>query len=141
MKKATLVLVFAFAALYCAANAHAAPIDSGSTTGWGDDAVSRALAEEFVKCSAFSDIAAGCVKNSTQEHHEKIAAQYGENAKRFYKGSYMLVGQDFTQNRIRFHNTAMRRNAGNACEGFPTLEQQYRKRCDDTFKRLPRKLQ
>jgi len=143
MKKATLALLFALAALYCAGNAHAAhPLDSSATSGGlGDDAASRALAEEFAKCSAFSDIAAGCVKNSKQEDRENIAARYGDVAKRFYRGSYMLVGPDFTRQRIRFHGTAMRRSAGNACEGLPKLDQQYRKRCDDTFKRLPRKLQ
>jgi len=142
MKKATLALLFALAALYCAGNAHAAhPTESGSTGSWGDNAVSQALAEEFAKCSAFNDVAAGCVKKSTQENREQSAARYGDVAKRFYKGSYTLAGQDFTQTRIRFHDTAMRRNAGNACEGFSKLEQQYRKRCDDTFKRLPRGLQ
>ena len=142
MKKATLALLLALAALCCAKQAHAVHSnESGSTTGWGDDTVSRALAEEFAKCSAFSDIAAECVKNGAREQRETLAARYRDIAKRFYKGSYMLVGQDFTQSRIRFHDTAMRRNAGKACEGFPKLEQQYRKRCDDTFKRLPRKLQ
>ncbi|MDR0238755.1 MAG: hypothetical protein LBI88_00820 [Deltaproteobacteria bacterium] len=142
MKKATLALLFALTALSCAAHAHAAHSnESGSTTGLGDDSISRSLAEEFAKCSAFSDIAAGCVRNGTQEQREKIAARYEDVAKRFYKGSYMLAGQDFTRQRIRFHATSVRRNAGNACEGFPKLEQQYRKRCDDTFKRLPRNLQ
>ncbi|MCL2122759.1 MAG: hypothetical protein FWH34_01580 [Desulfovibrionaceae bacterium] len=142
MKKATLALMFALTALYCAENALAAfPLESGSTSGWGDDSVNRTLAEEFAKCSAFNDIAAGCAKNSRQEHREKIAARYADIAKRFYKGGHMLVGQDFMQNRIRFHDTAMRRSAGNACEEFPKLEQQHGKRCDDFFKRLPRKLQ
>ena len=142
MKKATLVLLLALAVLYCAGNAHAAYSgETGSTTGWGDDPVNRALAEEFAKCSAFSGIAAECVNKSTQERREESATKYGDVAKRFYRGSYMLVGQDFTQESVRVHDTAMRRSAGNACEGFPKLEQQYRKRCDDTFKRLPRKLQ
>ena len=141
MKK-VFALLFAFVALSCASHAHAArPLDSGATTGLGDDSISQSLAEEFAKCSAFSEIAAGCVRNSSQEQREKTAARYEDVAKRFYKGSYMLAGQDFTRTRIRYHDTSMRRSAGNACEGFPKLEQQYRKRCDDTFKRLPRKLQ
>jgi hypothetical protein len=142
MKKATLALLLALAALCCAENAHTAHSnESGSTSGWSDDSVSRALAEEFVKCSIFSSIAAECAKDGAQEHHEKKAARYKDIAQRFYKGSQMLSGQDFTQKSSRFHDTAMRRSVGKACEGFPKLEQQYRKRCDDTFKRLPRKLQ
>jgi len=140
MKKAILALWFVFAAM-CTPAFSSSIGDSGSTTGLGDDTVSHALAEEFAKCSAFSDLAAGCTKKNAREQHEKVAAKYEDAAKRFYKGSYMLAGQDFTRKRIQSHDTAMRRNAGNACEGFPKLEQQYRKRCDDTFKRLPRKLQ
>ena len=142
MKKAIPTLVFVFAVVYCAANAHAGSTSaSGSTTGLGDDTVSRSLAEEFVKCSVFNDIAAGCVKKAAPGQHEKTAAHYEDVSKRFYKGSYMLAGQDFTRNRIKFHDTAMRRSAGKGCEGFPKLEQQYRKQCDNTFKRLPRSLQ
>jgi hypothetical protein len=140
MKKAILTLLCAFALAHCAGNALAAPGDSGSTTGWQDDSVNQSLAEEFAKCSAFNDIAAGCVKKTARKDPEKAAAQHEDIAKRFYRGSYMLAGQDFCRKRIRFHDTAMRRNAGSTCEGFSKLEQQYRKRCDDTFKRLPRTL-
>jgi hypothetical protein len=143
MKKAILTLLCLFAVMCCAEKAQTAPAfsSSASTSGWGDETATRALAEEFAKCSAFNDIAAGCVKNATQAQQEKVTARYEDVAKRFYKGSYMLVGQDFTRQRIRFHDTSMRRSAGNACEGFSKLEQQYRKRCDDAFKRLPHKLQ
>jgi hypothetical protein len=141
MKKAILILLCALATAHCAENAQAAMSDSGSTTGWGDESVSRALAEEFARCSAFNDVAAVCAKKGTGEHRAKAAAQHEDAAKRFYKGGYTLAGQDFTRQRIRFHDTAMRRNAGNACEGFPKLEQQHRKRCDDTYKRLPRSRQ
>jgi hypothetical protein len=137
MKKAILTLLAVFVAAHCV---HAAPGASGSTTGWTDDAVNRSLAEEFARCSAFNSIAAGCAPKGAQEKRENAAA-YEDAAKRFYKGSYMLAGQEFTRKRIQFHDTALRRNAGNACEGFPKLEQQYRKRCDDTAKRLPRSLQ
>jgi len=142
VKKAIRALVFAIVVAYCAKNALAGSSSlSGSTTGLGDDTVSRALAEEFAKCSAFYDIAAECVKKTAPEKHEKAAAQYVDLAKRFYRGSYRLAGQDFTRRRIQFHDTAMRRSAGYGCEAFPKLEQQYRKHCDDTFKRLPRSLQ
>ena len=141
MKKAILTLLFVFAVAYCAKNAHAAPTDSGSTTGWTDDSINRSLAEEFARCSAYNSIAAGCAKKDTQAPRKNAAAGYEDAAKRFYKGSYMLAGQEFTRKRIQSHDTAMRRNAGNACEGFPKLEQQYQKRCDNTAKRLPRKLQ
>ena len=142
MQKIVLALLFVFAALYCADTAHAAhSLDSGSTSGWGDNTVNQALAEEFAKCSAFSSTAAVCAKNGAREHHAEIAARYEDLAKRFYKGSYMLAGQDFTQKRVHYHDTSMRRSAGNACGDFPKLEQQYRKRCEDTFKRLPHKLQ
>jgi hypothetical protein len=141
MKKAILTLLLVFGAAHCAANVHAAPGDSGSTTGWTNDAVNQSLAEEFARCSAFSGIAAECAKKDTQEQRKNAAAGYEDAAKRFYKGSYMLAGQEFTRKRIRHHDTALRRNAGNACEGFPKLEQQYQKRCDNSAKRLPRSLQ
>ena len=136
MKKALLALLCACVAAHGAENVQAAPADSGSTTGWTDDTVNQSLAEEFARCSAFSSIAAGCAKKDAQAQKG-----YEDAAKRFYKGSYMLAGQDFTRKRIQHHDTALRRNAGNACEGFPKLEQQYKKRCDNTAKRLPRKLQ
>jgi len=141
MKKATLTLLFVFTLAHCAGNTQAAPGDSGSTTGWRDNSVNQSLAEEFAKCSAFHGIAAGCTKKTAQEHPENVAARHENIAKRFYRGSYMLAGQDFAQQRLRFHDTAMRRSTGSTCEGFPKLEQQYQKRCDDTFKRLPRTLQ
>ena len=141
MKKAIFVLLFAFTLAHCAENAHTAPSDSGSTTGWQDNTVNQSLAEEFVKCSAFNDIAAECAKKNPQEDPQKTAAKYEDIAKRFYRGSYMLAGQNFTRKRIQVHESSMRRNAGDACEGFPKLEQQHLKRCDNTFKRLPRTLQ
>jgi hypothetical protein len=141
MKKAILSLLFAFAVAHCAENAQAAPGDSGSTTGWQDNSVNQSLAEEFAKCSAFNVIAAECVKKNAQKYSENVAARHEDNAKRFYRGGYMLAGQDFTQKRLQFHDTSMRRSAGSMCEGFSKLEQQYRRRCDDTFKRLPRTLQ
>ena len=141
MKKAILTLLFVFALAHCLGNALAAPNDSGATTSWQDDSVNQSLAEEFAKCSAFNGIAAGCLKKNSQQHPENAAAQHEDIAKRFYRGSYMLAGQDFSQKRVRFHDTAIRRSAGSACEGFSKLEQQYRKRCDDAFKRLPRTLQ
>jgi hypothetical protein len=141
MKKAILVLVFVCIAAQCADRAQGAFSSGGSTGGVGDDSVNRSLAEEFAKCSAFNDIAAECAKKSAREEDKKAAAQHENLAKRFYRGGYMLSGQDFTSRRIGFHATAMRRNAGKNCEGFPKLEQQYRKRCDDTYRRLPRKLQ
>jgi len=140
MKKAILTLLFVFA-LDHAGNALAMPGDSGSTTGWQDNSVNQSLAEEFAKCSAFNGIAAECVKKNAQKHPENAATHNEDIAKRFYRGSYMLAGQDFSQKRIQFHDTAMRRSAGSACEGFYKLEQQYQKRCADTFKRLPRTLQ
>ena len=136
MKKAILALLFVFVAAHCADNVHAAIGDTGSTTGWTDDSISQSLASEFAKCSAFSAIAAGCAGKDAQAQREDEDA-----AKRFYKGSYMLAGQEFTRKSIKRHDTAMRRNAGNACDGFPKLEQQYRKHCVATAKRLPRKLQ
>ena len=143
MRKAILALVFVLAVVCCAEHAHASPSisSSGSTTGWGDDSVNQSLAEEFAKCAAFNDIAAQCVKLGAREQDKKIAARHEDLAKRFYKGTYLLAGQDFTRTRIQFHNTSMRRNAGHSCADFPKLEQQHRTRCDDTFKRLPRKLQ
>jgi len=142
MKKAILVLWFALVTVYCAESAHAASISaSGATTGLGDDSISQMMAEEFAKCSAFSGVAAECVKSGAQAQSEKTAAKYEDVAKKFYRGGYMLAGQSFTQKRIKIHNTSMRRSAGSTCEGFPKLEQQYRKRCDDTFKRLPHSLQ
>ena len=142
MKKAIPALLLTLAALCCAQNAAADwyPGTSGSTTGVGDDTVNQSLAEEFAKCSVFNDIAARCAKKAARAGHEKLAANHEDLAKRFYKGGYMLSGQDFTQKRIRLHDAAMRRSAGNACEDFPKLDQQYRKRCDDTYKRLPRPL-
>jgi hypothetical protein len=146
-----LALLFAFALSHGTRGAHAA-VSSG-VSGLGDDTVHQALAEEFVKCSAFCGIAADCAQKNARKQSEKSPVKRGQNekepsaakdedlAKRFYKGSYMLAGQDFTQRRIRFHDTDMRRRGGNACEGFPKLEQQYRKLCDDTFRRLPRTLQ
>ena len=134
----------AILALWCvfvAAHAHAAPIDSGSTTGWTDDTVTQSLAEEFAKCSVFNSIAAGCAKKGTREQREKVAAQHEDVAKRFYRGGMMLSGQEFTQKQVQFHETSMRRSAGSECAGFPKLEQQYQTRCDTAFKRLPRKLQ
>jgi hypothetical protein len=136
MKKAILALLFVCVAAHCANNAHAAMGDTGSTNGWPDDRINQALADEFAKCSAFSAIAAGCAGKNTQAQREDEDA-----AKRFYKGCYMLAGQAFTNKRMRHHDTALRRSAGNACEGFPKLEQQYRKHCATTAKRLPRKAQ
>jgi len=142
MKKAILVLWFVLVAVFCAENAHAAKAaEYSATTGWGDDTVNQILAEEFTKCSAFNGIAAECVKSGPQGQQEKATAGYKDVAKKFYRGSYMLAGQSFTQKRIQVHKTSMRRNAGKMCEGFSKLEQQHRKRCDDTFKRLPRSLQ
>ena len=142
MKKAILALLLVCAVAHCAENVHAAPSDSGATTGWTDDSVSQALAENFARCSAFNGIAAGCARKGAQAKTDNAAAAgYEDAAKRFYKGSYLLAGQEFTRKRIQYHDAALRRNAGNACEGFPKLEQQYRKRCEDTAKRLPRKLQ
>ena len=143
MKNAILALLFALTALCCAKNAHASPTvsSSGSTTGWGDDSVNQSLAEEFARCAAFNDIAAQCVKLGARAQDKKIAAKHEDLAKRFYKGTYLLAGPDFTRQRIQFHNTGMRRNTGHACEDFPKLDQQHRTRCDDTFKRLPRNLQ
>ena len=140
MKKAILTLLCVFATVYCAGNAHAVPGDSGSTTGWTDESANQALAEDFAKCAAFNGIAAGCAGKGAQAH-ANAASGYEDAAKRFYKGSYMLAGQDYTRRRIQFHDTSMRRGVGKACEGFPRLEQQYRKRCGDTAKRLPRSLQ
>ena len=136
MKKAILALLFVCIAAHSADNAHAAMGDSGSTTGWTDDSINQALADEFAKCSVFSTIAAGCAGKNTQAQREDEDA-----AKRLYKGSYMLAGPAFTSKRMRHHDTVLRRNAGNACEGFPKLEQQYRKHCATTAKRLPRKAQ
>ena len=142
MKKTILTLLFVFTLAHCAGNGHATPGDTGSTTGfWQDNSVNQALAEDFAKCSAFNSVAAVCVNKSARKQPEKAAAHHEDIAKRFYRGSYMLAGQEYSQKRLRFHDTAMRRSAGSACEGFSQLEQQYRKRCDDTFKRLPRTLQ
>ena len=141
MKKAILILLLVCAAAHCAENAPAAPSDSGSTTGWTDDSVNQSLAEEFAKCSAFNSIAAGCAGKRAQAQPDNAAAGHEKTAKRFYKGSYMLAGQEFTRRRIQYHDTAQRRTAGIACEGFSKLERQYRQRCDDTARRLPRKLQ
>jgi hypothetical protein len=142
MKKAILALLCVCAVAHCAENVHAEPSASGSTTGWSDESVNQALAENFAKCSAFNGIAAGCAKKGAQAKPDNAeAARYEDAAKRFYKGSYLLAGQEFTRKRIQYHDTALRRSAGNLCEGFPKLEQQYRKRCEDTAKRLPRKLQ
>ena len=141
MKKTLLALLCACVAAHGTENVQAAPADSGSTTGWTDDTVNQSLAEEFAKCSAFSGIAAGCAGKGAQAQRDNAAAAgYEDAAKRFYKGSYLLAGQEFTRGRIQYHDVALRRSTGNACEGFPKLEQQYRKRCDDTAKRLPRKL-
>lgn len=141
MKKILLTLVCVFALVHCANNALAEPGDSGSTTGWQDNSVNQSLAEEFAKCSAFNGTAAECVKKTAQKPPQNAAARHEDIAKRFYRGSYMLAGQDFAQKRLQVYDTAMRRSAGNTCEGFPKLEQQYKKRCDDSFKRLPRTLQ
>jgi hypothetical protein len=141
MKETILTLLFVLALAYCAGTGLASPTDSGSTTGWQDNSVNQALAEDFAKCSAFYSIAADCVKKNARKDPENAAAQHEDTATRFYRGSYMLAGQDFSQKRLRFHDTAMRRSVGGACEGFPQLEQQYRKRCDGVFKRLPRTLQ
>ena len=134
-------LLFAFVLACRALDAHAA-VSSG-VSGLGDDSVNQALAEEFARCSAFCGIAADCAQKSSRQQSEKehAAATQADLARRFYKGAYALAGQDFTRKRIRFHDTIMRRNAGNACEAFPKLEHQHRKRCDDIFKRLPRTLQ
>ncbi|MCL1985051.1 MAG: hypothetical protein FWG59_01190 [Betaproteobacteria bacterium] len=134
-------LLVAFALAYCALDAHAA-VSSG-VSGLGDERVNQALAEEFAKCSAFCGLAADCAKKDPRKQPDKehAVAKQADLAKRFYKGGYMLAGQDFTQRRIRFYDTNMRHNAGNACEAFPKLEQQYRKHCDNIFRRLPRTLQ
>lgn len=137
MKKAILALLLTFVAAYSAECAHAALFEAGNVGDGGN----QSLAEEFARCSAFSDLAAACAKNGTREEQEQAAAKYKKAAKIFYQGGYMLAGQEFMQKRRQFHDTAMRRNAGAACEGFPALEQQYRKRCDDNSRRLPRKLQ
>ena len=140
MQKAVLALMCVCMAALGAENIHAAPNDAGSTTGWTDDSINQSLAEEFAKCAAFSGIAAGCARKGAQARPDTAAAaEYEEAAKRFYKGSYLLAGQEFTRGRIHSHDTAQRRIAGNACEGFPKLEQQCRKHCDDTAKRLPHK--
>ena len=143
MKKATLALLCALAAMFCMGTAQAVQpfASSSSTSGLDDERPNQALVEEFAKCSAFNTIAAKCARNNSREQGGNAAAQYEDTAKRFRKGGYMLAGQGFTMQRIQFHETAMRRNAGSACEGYPKLEQQYRKRCDGTFKHLPRKLQ
>jgi hypothetical protein len=140
MKKAILILVCALVATHYAGNA-VAYSDAGTASGWADERVNQSLAEEFIRCSSFNGIAAACAKKSGGEQQEKAAARHEDRAKRFYKGSYHLAGQEFSQKRLHFHDTAMRRNAGSACEGYPKLEQQYLKRCDDTYKRLPRKVQ
>ncbi|MDR2694762.1 MAG: hypothetical protein LBC79_00070 [Deltaproteobacteria bacterium] len=142
MQKATLALLFAFAAAPCALHAHAAmPNDIGSTTGWTEETGTHALAEEFAKCSVFNSLAAGCARSGAGAQREQAAARHADLAKRFYRGCAILAGQDFTQKQTQFHDTSMRRRAGSACADFSKLEQQYQKRCDDTFKRLPRKLQ
>ena len=142
MKKAILALWCVFAAAYCAHPAHAAvPTDTGSTTGWTDETGTHALAEEFVKCSVFNSLAAGCARSGAGAQREQAAARHEDVAKRFYKGSTMLAGQSFTQQQTQFHEPSLRRRAGSACADFPKLAEQYQKRCDDTFKRLPRKLQ
>ena len=139
MKKAILALLFTFVAAYSAECAHAALFEAG--TGWGGDGGNQSLAEEFARCSVFSEIAATCAKNGTREEQEQAAAKYKNAARIFYQGGHMIAGQEFMQSRRQFHDAAMRRNTGAACEGFPALEQQYRKRCDDNARRLPRKLQ
>ena len=141
MKKTIFVLLFAFAAAHYATNAHTAPSSSGSTTGWQDNTVNQSLAEEFARCAAFNDVAAACARITPQEDPEKSAARYEDTAKRFYRGSFMLAGENFTRKRVQSHEKSMRRNANSACEGFPKLEQQHGTRCDNTFKRLPRSLQ
>ena len=142
MKKTILTLLFVCALAHCPETGLAAIGGAGSTPGfWQDNSVNQALAEDFAKCSAFNSVAAGCVKKRAGKQPENAAAHHEDIAKRFYRGGYMLAGQEYAQKRLRFHDTAMRRSAGSACEGFPQLEQQYRKRCDDTFKRLPRTLQ
>jgi hypothetical protein len=141
MKKAILALLLTFVAAHFTECAHAARFESGSTTGLGDGAVNQSLAEEFARCAAFSDIAAACAKSGTREEQEQAATQYKNAAKRFYQGGHRLAGQEFMHRRVQSHDATMRRNAGSACEGFPALEQQHRKRCDDNARRLPRNLQ
>jgi hypothetical protein len=140
MKNAVLALLFALVAAYCAGDAHASA-DSGRASGWRDETVNQSLAEEFARCSAFNGVAAVCARKGTREQRDKAAPRHEERAKSFYKGSYLLAGQEFSQKRLQFHDAAMRRNAGATCEGFPKLEEQYHKRCEDTYRRLPRKVQ
>ena len=121
MKKAILVLLISFVAAHVAECALAA----------------QSLAEEFARCSAFNEIAAACAQNGTREQQEQ-AAKYQNAAKSFYRGGHRLAGQEFMRNRRQVHDTAMRRRAGATCEGFPALEQQHQKRCDDNAGRLPR---
>jgi hypothetical protein len=146
MKKASLALLLVplivFAVFSCPEHAvGASSALSGSTTGWQDESVNQALAEEFAKCAAFSEVAAECRKKGAGAQGEKNAAQYEDAGKRFYRGGYLLAGQEFTRKRIRFHETVMRRNSGGGCEEFAKLAQQHDKRCENTFKRLPRSLQ
>ncbi|MDR0465736.1 MAG: hypothetical protein LBH94_00085 [Deltaproteobacteria bacterium] len=141
MKIAILVLMFAFVAAHAAGNAHASAMsESRTTTGVGDESINRSLAEEFVKCASFNDVAAACARKGTRENREKTAAGHEDLAKRFHKGGHIIAGQEFTNQRRKFHDAAMRRNAGATCEEFPKLEQQHLKRCEDSLKRLPRQL-